>query len=250
MLRARPRRRRRRCLWSRTRADGCSGLPSGKPRSSKSRGLVRAPAHQPTSRFCVLGIGKGAVCRRQPEGKKTTFLKAKHLPPGRASKLARTYPIRLIDRKRGEDGIRTIARRALACRTECPPRAYIFRSHRADGGHTNANEQPGGRAPFLPRQCVTHERVYVVMHPLCLPTIDNPKRNAFNCTQLWSTPCIFLKAPPNKLPTLSSVTPQCGYVRFQLRILMMGLSPIFYPAEQEGWARDPWESLRARLARP
>ena len=31
---------------------------------------------------------------------------------------------------------------------------------------------------------------------------------------------------------------------------MMGLSPIFYPAEQEGWARDPWESLRARLARP
>ena len=151
MLRARPRRRRRRCLWSRTRADGCSGLPSGKPRSSKSRGLVRAPAHQPTSRFCVLGIGKGAVCRRQPEGKKTTFLKAKHLPPGRASKLARTYPIRLIDRKRGEDGIRTIARRALACRTECPPRAYIFRSHRADGGHTNANEQPGGRAPSLPR---------------------------------------------------------------------------------------------------
>ncbi len=178
MLRARPRRRRRRCLWSRTRADGCSGLPSGKPRSSKSRGLVRAPAHQPTSRFCVLGIGKGAVCRRQPEGKKTTFLKAKHLPPGRASKLARTYPIRLIDRKRGEDGIRTIARRALACRTECPPRAYIFRSHRADGGHTNANEQPGGRAPSLPRQCVSHERVYVVMHPLCLPTIDNPKRNA------------------------------------------------------------------------
>ena len=53
----------------------------GKPRSSKSRGLVRAPAHQPTSRFCVLGIGKGAVCRRQPEGKKTTFLKAKHCPP-------------------------------------------------------------------------------------------------------------------------------------------------------------------------
>ena len=48
------------------------------------------------------------------------------------------------------------------------------------------------------------------MHPLCLPTIDNPERNALICTQLWSTHVYFSESAPNKLPTLSSVTPQYG----------------------------------------
>ena len=58
------------------------------------------------------------------------------------------------------------------------------------------------------------------------------------------------ESAPKQTPHTLQRHPTVRLCAFSTQNSYYGLSPIFYPAEQEGWARDPWESLRARLARP
>ena len=58
------------------------------------------------------------------------------------------------------------------------------------------------------------------------------------------------ESAPKQTPHTLQRHPTVRLCAFSTQNSYDGALSNIYPAEQEGWARDPWESLRARLARP